>query len=93
MTQKAINEMTEQEIYAKVREVLANVELQQVSAERHFQMLKYADRLEELAAPNPYPAHQFCTGVGLNDSFHAEFSKMRKMSQRLQKAGLDLSRI
>jgi hypothetical protein len=46
-------------------------------------MIKYADDLKNITAK------EFCEGVGLRESFGAEFSKMRNLTQRLKAAGLN----
>mgnify|MGYP003640611768 CR=1 FL=1 len=75
--------MNENEIYAHIKQVLADAPRNQYTAELHLQMIKYADELKTITAK------EFCEGVGLRQSFGTEFSKMRNLTQRLKAAGLD----
>ena len=74
--------MNEQEIYERIKQVLADAPRNQYTAELHLQMIKYADELKNITAK------EFCEGVGLRSSFGTEFSKMRNLTQRLKAAGL-----
>jgi hypothetical protein len=56
-------------------------------AELHLQIIKYADELQHLTGK------EFCEALGLGDAFGTEFSKMRKISERLRRAGLDVNKI
>ena len=56
-------------------------------AELHLQSIKYADLLKDLSG------REFCEAVGIGPSFGTEFLKMRKISERLLDAGLDVSKI
>lgn len=75
--------MNENEIYARIKQVLADAPRNQYTAELHLQMIKYADNLKNITAK------EFCEGVGLRSSFGTEFSKMRNLTYRLKAAGLD----
>ena len=55
-------------------------------AELHAQVLKYAADLQNLTGQD------FCVGVGIPASYAAEFSKMKKLADRLGNA-LDRSQI
>ena len=74
--------MNENEIYKRIKQVLADAPRNQYTAELHLQMIKYADELKNITAK------VFCEGVGLRSSFGTEFSKMRNLTQRLKAAGL-----
>ena len=74
--------MNENEIYKRIKQVLADAPRNQYTAELHLQMIKYADELKNITA------QEFCEGVGLRSSFGTEFSKMRNLTQRLKAAGL-----
>ena len=74
--------MNENEIYKRIKQVLADAPRNQYTAELHLQMIKYADELKNITAK------EFCEGVGLRSSFGTEFCKMRNLTQRLKAAGL-----
>ena len=75
--------LNENEIYERIKQVLADAPRNQYTAELHLQMIKYADELKNITAK------EFCEGVGLRSSFGTEFSKMRNLTQRLKAAGLN----
>ena len=75
--------MTEQEIYLRIKQALADAPRNQYTSELHLQMLKYADELKHITAK------EFCEAVGLSESLGTEFSKMRNLTQRLKAAGLN----
>jgi hypothetical protein len=79
--------MTEQEIYLRIKQALAEAPRNQYTSELHLQMLKYADELKHITAK------EFCEAVGLRESLGTEFSKMRNLTQRLKAAGLNTSLI
>ena len=56
-------------------------------AELHLQVLKYADFLRNVTGK------EFCEALDIGGAFGTEFSKMKKISDRLRIAGLDPSRI
>ena len=73
--------MNENEIYKRIKQVLADAPRNQYTAELHLQMIKYADELKNITAK------EFCEGVGLRSSFGTEFSKMPNLTQRLKASG------
>ncbi len=79
--------MNENEIYERIKQVLADAPRNQYTAELHLQMIKYADELKNITAK------EFCEGVGLRSSFGTEFSKMRNLTRRLKAAGLDTAKL
>ncbi|GAA3926689.1 HTH-like domain-containing protein [Litoribacillus peritrichatus] len=79
--------MNENDIYGRIKQVLADAPRNQYTAELHLQMIKYADELKNITAK------EFCEGVGLRSSFGTEFSKMRNLTQRLKAAGLDTAKL
>ncbi|HHQ4187111.1 TPA: HTH-like domain-containing protein [Vibrio cholerae] len=79
--------MTENEIYAHIKQALLGAPRNQYTVELHLQMIKYADELKSITAK------EFCEGVGLRSSFGTEFSKMRNLTQRLKAAGLDTTKL
>lgn len=82
MDWKVLN-MIEQAIFNEIKQALNNAPRNHYTVEMHLQMIKYADELKSITAK------EFCEGVGLKASFGTEFSKMRNLTQRLKKAGLD----
>ncbi|HVT79666.1 MAG TPA: transcription factor [Phycisphaerae bacterium] len=56
-------------------------------AELHLQVIKYAEHLQTTTGK------EFCKQVGLTPSFGTEYSKMRKIAERLRKAGLNTDKI
>lgn len=79
--------MNENEIYERIKQVIAQAPRNQYTLELHLQMIKYADELKNVTAK------EFCEGVGLRPSLGTEFSKMRNLTQRLKAAGLDTLKI
>ena len=79
--------MNENEIYKRIKQVLADAPRNQYTAELHLQMIKYADELKNITAK------EFCEGEELQSRFGTEFSKMRNLTQRLKAAGLDTAKI
>jgi hypothetical protein len=57
------------------------------TAELHLQMIKYADVLQNVTGK------EFCEMAGIPSSFGVEFNKMRKISARLRRAGLNPDKI
>jgi hypothetical protein len=55
--------------------------------ELHAQILKYADRLQNMNGK------EFCVALEIPTSYGTEFSKMIKLAQRLENSGLDTARI
>lgn len=56
-------------------------------AELHLQVLKYADELDGVTGK------EFCEKLGIGPAWGSEYAKMRKISDRLRKAGLVPERI
>lgn len=56
-------------------------------AELHLQVIKYADLLGDVTGK------EFCDALGIGPAFGTEFSKMRKIAERLRQANLDVSKI
>lgn len=79
--------MSENGIYERIKQVLADAPRNQFTAELHLQMIKYADELKDVTAK------EFCEGVGLRSSFGTEFSKMRNLTSRLKAAGLNTDKL
>jgi hypothetical protein len=56
-------------------------------AELHLQIIKYAEELKNVSGK------EFCETLGISPAYSIEFSKMRKIAERLRRAGLDSNRI
>ena len=76
-----------QDIFTKIKDAIATASRNQATAEKHLQMIKYADQLESITAK------EFCEGTDLAASYGTEFSKMRNITTRLKAAGLDVNKI
>ena len=76
-----------EQIFLAIRQALSGAPRNQYMAELHLQMIKYADDLQDITAK------EFCEEVGLKPSYGTEFSKMRNLTSRLKKAGLDVDKI
>lgn len=79
--------MNEQEIFHTIKNALDRAPRNNFTVVMHLQMLKYADELKNITSK------EFCDGVGVNQSFGTEFSKMRKLVEQLKKAGLKTDQI
>lgn len=77
--------MTETEIFRAIKLAVEAAPRNQFTVELHIQMIKYADDLKHI------PAKDFCEALGLKQSYGTEFSKMRNLTSRLKKAGLNTS--
>jgi hypothetical protein len=76
-----------QEIFKQIGVTVNQAPRNAYVAELHLQVIKYAEQLKDVTGK------EFCNGVGIAPSFGTEFSKMRKISDRLMAAGLDVSKI
>lgn len=74
-------------IFRSIRQAIDGAPRNDYSAELHLQVIKYAERFQEVAAKD------FCAGVGIAPSYGAEFAKMRKIAARLRNAGLDPAKL
>jgi len=70
-------------IFNNIKQALTEAPRNQYTAELHLQMIKYADDLKSITAK------EFCERVEIKHSFGTEFSKMRNLTLRLKKAGLN----
>lgn len=75
------------QIFQAIRQALDEAPRNQYMAELHLQMIKYADDLTDITAK------EFCEEVGLRPSYGTEFSKMRNLTGRLKRAGLEVEKI
>jgi hypothetical protein len=76
-----------QQIFKAIQLALTDAPRNQYMAELHLQMIKYADELDDITSK------EFCEKVGLKASYGTEFSKMRNLTARLKKAGLDVEKL
>jgi len=74
-------------ICQEIVKAINEAERKESTAEKHLQMIKYADRLSDITAK------EFCEATGLTSSYATEFSKMRNITKRLIAAGLDVDKI
>ena len=79
--------MSKVEIFNNIKRELASVPRNKRTVEIHIQMLKYAEKLNDVTAK------EFCEEVGLAASYGTEFSKMRNLIERLSVAGLDVQKL
>ncbi len=76
-----------QQIFKAIQLALSDAPRNQYMAELHLQMIKYADELKDITSK------EFCEAVSLKASYGTEFSKMRNLTTRLKKAGLDVDKL
>lgn len=69
-------------IYESIRKAINQSPRNGYVAELHLQVIKYADHFEGVSGK------EFCEYLDLNPSWGTEFTKMKKIAQRLRKAGL-----
>ena len=74
-------------VFRSIRQAIDGAPRNDYTAELHLQVIKYADRFQDVAAKD------FCAGVGIATSYGTEFAKMRKIAERLRIAGLDPAKI
>lgn len=79
--------MSTQKILAEIKKKITNSPRNGYIAELHLQTIKYAQELEDLTGK------EFCEALEIGPAFGTEFSKMRKIAERLRNAGLDVSKI
>lgn len=69
-------------VYKRIKQAIERAPRNGYVAELHLQVIKYADVLEGVSGK------EFCESLGLNSPWGTEFTKMKKISQRLRDAGL-----
>jgi len=79
--------MINRDVFAHIKRAIDSAPRNGYVAELHLQVLKYADVLENVSGKD------FCANLDLGAAWGTEFSKMKKISQRLRDAGLDPQRI
>lgn len=79
--------MTNPDVFTSMKRAIESAPRNGYVAELHLQVLKYADVLRDVSGKD------FCASLDLGEAWGTEFSKMKKISQRLRNAGLDPERI
>lgn len=79
--------MFTQELADKIKQAVDSSDRQFWTAELHLQIIKYAHEMKTLTGK------EFCEQLGIPFSYGTEFSKMKKIADRLIQAGLDVSKI
>ncbi len=74
--------MADRKTYDAIAEALENAQRNFYVAEMHLQCIKYSEILENVSG------REFCEAMGLKPAWGTEFTKMKKISSRLRKAGL-----
>jgi len=75
--------MTTPQIYKKIAKALDTAPRNAYVAELHLQSLKYAELLVDVSGK------EFCENLNLKPAWGTEFTKMKKIADRLRGAGLD----
>jgi hypothetical protein len=70
-------------VFQSIKKAIDGAPRNDYTAELHLQIIKYADLFQRMTAKD------FCAGVGIPYSYGTEFSKMRKIADRLKAAGLN----
>lgn len=79
--------MITEEIAKKIKHAADSSPRQNWTAELHLQVIKYSQELKNVTGK------EFCEVVGINESYATEFSKMKKIADRLISAGLNVNKI
>ena len=74
-------------VIGRIREAIENAPRNEYVAELHLQIIKHSDDLQDVTGK------EFCNALGIGTSFGTEFSKMKKIANRLKQAGLRVSAI
>lgn len=75
------------DVFAQIERAIESAPRNAYVAELHLQVLKYAELLENVSG------REFCERLKLGPSWGTEFTKMKKIAERLRKAGMDPERI
>lgn len=73
--------------FKKIKRAIDTAPRNAYVAELHLQAIKYAHLFENMSGK------EFCSGLDLKPAWGTEFTKMKKIADRLRKAGLDPERI
>jgi hypothetical protein len=79
--------MTTAEMYERIKAAIDGAPRNAYVAELHLQTIKYSEQLKTTTG------REFCESIGIGPSFATEFLKMKKISERLKDAGLDVNLI
>ena len=79
--------MTTNEALKNIKRAINSAPRNSYIAEFHVQVIKYAPILHDITAK------EFCAALEISPAFGTEFSKMRKIANRLINAGLDVTKI
>lgn len=79
--------MFTQELADKIKHAVNSSDRNFWTAELHLQIIKYANEMKTLTGK------EFCERLGIPLSYGTEFSKMKKIADRLIQAGLDVNKI
>jgi len=80
-------QMSTANVFKKIKDAIDRAPRNAYVAELHLQVIKYADTLEDISGK------EFCTELGLGQSWGTEFTKMKKITSRLKEAGLKPEKI
>ena len=86
MTYRGRNMFT-QELADKIKHAVDSSDRNFWTAELHLKIIKYASEMKTLTGK------EFCEQLGIPLSYGTEFSKMKKIADRLIQAGLDVNKI
>jgi hypothetical protein len=75
------------DVFSSIKQAIDRAPRNGYVAELHLQVIKYADVLQNVSGKD------FCAQLNLGAAWGTEFSKMKKIAERLRRAGLDPSRI
>jgi hypothetical protein len=75
------------EAFRRIRRAIDAAPRNDYTAELHLQIIKHAELFQSTTGKD------FCAGVEIEPSYGIEFSKMRKIAERLRNAGLDPAKI
>lgn len=71
------------DVFGRIKQAIDAAPRNGYVAEFHVQVLKYAELLGDMSG------REFCERLGLGPAWGTEYMKMRKIADRLRKAGLD----
>lgn len=75
------------DVFTSIKKAIESSPRNGYVAELHLQVIKYADLLRSVSGK------EFCEKLDLKPAWGTEFSKMKKISERLRRAGLDPAKI
>jgi len=75
------------DVFSEIKEAIEKAPRNGYVAELHLQVIKHAELLENVSGKD------FCAKLGLGSAWGTEFAKMKKISGRLRRAGLQPDKI